>query len=508
MNKKKHILKDKLTLEDFVYLCQNKVQIELGRKARQKVKEGVRKLEELKKKKKFYGFNRGIGALVNQSIPGNQLDQFQKNLIRSHACGVGKPLGENIVRGVMLLLINSLSKGFSGVRLEVIETLIRLFNKNVIPFIPEKGSVGASGDLVPLSHLALVLIGEGEAFYRNKRYRGKEVLTKAGLQKIELKPKEGLALMNGTHLMTSVAAFCVFGAENLMKTADIASAMSLEALYGTDRNLDFCIHRLKPYPGQLDSARNLQKLVKGSQIILSHRNCSRIQDVYSLRCTPQVHGASRDAISYARKAVETEMNSVTDNPLIFSRNKVLSCGNFHGQAIGLALDFLGIALAELADISEKRIEQLLNSDVDKLPPFLVKQGGLNSGFMVSQYTAASLVSQNKILSHPASVDSIPTSANKEDHVSMATIAAQKALEILYNSENVIAIELLCAAQALDFHLPLEPGQGVKKAYQIIRKKVSYLREDRILYKDIEMIYNLGENGSLLKEVEGTIGKLK
>lgn len=498
----------KLTLEDLVFLCRNEIQIKLGATVKKKVDEGAHNVEKLSEGKQVYGINTGFGALANQVIPENKLAELQENLIRSHACGVGEPLDRDIVRGVILLLISSLSKGYSGIQLTTLEALVQIFNKNIIPVVPEKGSVGASGDLVPLAHLALALIGEGEAFWHGKKLKGKEILSGIGLCPVKLKPKEGLALINGTHVLTSLAAFCLWGARNLAKTADIAAAASLEALQGADQIIHPSIHKLKPHPGQLNSASNLRKLIKGSRIIYSPRKRFRVQDVYSLRCSPQVHGASKDAISYAQKVVETEMNSVTDNPLIFSDEKVLYGGNFHGQAIALASDFLGIALAELADISEKRIEQLLNSDLDNLPPFLTEEYGLNSGLMVSQYTAASLVSQNKVLAHPASVDSIPTSAGKEDHVSMATIAAKKALEILYNAQNVIAIELLCAAQALDFHSPLKPGKGVERAYQVIRKHVPPLEKDRILYKDILKTCQLVHDGTILKGVEKAIGPLK
>ncbi len=504
-----YILKNqKLLLEDFISLCENNGQIKISTETKKRVKQSAENVKKLSKKNRYYGINTGFGALANKVIADDKLAELQKNLVRSHSCGVGKPLDKNIVRGMILLLINSLSKGYSGIQPKTLETLIQIFNKDITPIIPEKGSVGASGDLIPLAHLALILIGEGEAIYKNKLLKGKEILSKAGLSQIELKPKEGLALINGTHLLTSLAAFCLYRAQNLTKTADITLAMSLDALHGTNKPFYPSIHKLKPHPGQIMCAENIIKLTNESKIMASHKKCNRIQDAYSFRCSPQVHGASRDAISYIKKVVETEMNSVTDNPLIFSENKVLCSGNFHGQAIALTSDFLGIALAELADISEKRIAQLLNSKLDILPIFLTKHNGLNSGLMLSQYAAAAMVSENKVLAHPASVDSIPTSANQEDHVSMAPIAGKKALEILFNAENVIAIELLCASQALDFNLPLKPSKGVQKAYQTIREKVSVLKKDKILYKKISQIYKLVRDATIVEEVEKSIGKLK
>lgn len=504
-------LKNKLSLEDFIKICSSDVRIELNPRQKEKIKQGRETLEGLLRKKTLmYGVNTGFGALAQEIIKREKIDELQLNLIRSHACGVGNPLPPKIVKGMILLLINSLSKGYSGIRPQTVEFLINMFNKGVIPVIPEKGSVGGSGDLVPLAHLALILIGEGEAYYNGKRQSAESALAKAGLRHIKLKAKEGLALLNGTHAMASVAIFCINKALNLLATADIASAMSLEALKGTDASLRNEIHRLKFHPGQLAVADNLRRLVKGSQIIASHKNCSKVQDVYSLRCISQVHGASRDAVSYAKGVIETEMNSVTDNPLIFKNREgacVLSGGNFHGQAIAFAMDFLGIAVSEIANISERRIEKLLNPQTNGLLPFLIKDSGINSGFMISQYAAASLVSQNKVLAHPASVDSIPTSANIEDHVSMGSIACHKAQEICENTENVLAIELLCAAQALDLHKPLKPGKGILVAHQAVRRIVPFIEKDAVLYKYIENIRSLMESELIKKEVENIIGEL-
>ncbi len=501
-------LKNKISLEDFIRLCSADAQIRLNSDQKRKIKQGREIITRLiKKGSRIYGVNTGFGALAQEVIDEAKIDELQVNLVRSHACGVGDPLPKEIAKGAILLLINSLSRGYSGINPKTVEMLVGMFNKGAIPVIPEKGSVGASGDLVPLAHLALALIGEGEVYYKKKRQAAKSALSKAGLKPVKLGAKEGLALLNGTHIMTAMAAFCLHRALKMLAIADIASAMSLEALKGTDAFLKKDIHRLRPHPGQLFTANNLRRLVKGSQIIASHRDCPKVQDAYSIRCVPQVHGASRDAVSYVKKVIEIEMNSVTDNPLFFKNNRAISGGNFHGQPIALAMDFLGIALSELADISERRVEKLINPQTNGLFPFLMKDSGLNSGFMVVQYTAASLVSHNKVLSHPASVDSIPTSANLEDHVSMGSISCRKALEICDNTENVLAIELLTAAQALDFHKPLKPGKGTGAAYGIVRKFIPFVKKDTALYKYINKIFSLIESGLIQKEVENLVGKL-
>lgn len=497
-----------LNLADFMRFCLSDIPIRLSSFQEKKIEEGRLRVEKLLKSGKIiYGVNTGFGALAREMINLKKIDELQTNLLRSHACGVGNPFPQEIVKGIIFILINSLSKGYSGVRLELVEMLVEMFNRNIIPVIPEKGSVGGSGDLVPLAHLALVLIGEGEAYYKNKRQSAKSALLKAGLKPIKLKAKEGLSLLNGTHVMTAVAAFCVYRALQLAAIADIASAMSLEALKGTDIALNEKIHLLKPHIGQLTVADNLRRLIKDSEIIASHKNCSKVQDVYSLRCIPQVHGASRDAVFYAKKIIETELNSVTDNPLVFENDCVISGGNFHGQSMALAMDFLGIALSELANISERRIEKLVNPQTSGLPPFLIKESGINSGFMLLQYTAAFLVSHNKILAHPACVDSIPTSANTEDHVSMGSISCRTAWEICENVENVLAIELLCASQALDFHKPLKSGNGTRIVHKTIREFIPFLEKDTIFSGHIKKICSLIENGLIQKRVENFIGKL-
>ncbi len=500
-----NILKEKLTLEDFIGFTRKNLKVGLSDKAKEKVALGRERLEKKALKETIYGVNTGFGALAEKNIPQVKINQLQKNLIKSHACGVGRPLENEVVKGVILLLINSLAKGYSGIRLETLETLVEMFNKEVLPVIPEKGSLGASGDLVPLAHLALVLIGQGEAVYKGKILKGKEALREAKVNPINLKAKEGLALINGTHLATALAAVGLWDSINLAKTADIAGAISLEALQGSKSSFDPRIQDLKSYPGQIEAAQNLKKLTQGSRL-LYQKQSPKVQDPYSLRCIPQVHGASREAIKHVRELVEIELNSVTDNPLIFEKD-ILSGGNFHAQMMALATDYLGIAVAELAEISERRTEQLLNPHLSGLPAFLAQDEGLNSGLMIAQYTAAALVSENKALAHPASVDSIPVSAGQEDHVSMGTTAARRTRQVLEASEKVLGIELLCGAQALEFRKK-KPGKGTSKAYKTIRKYIPSLKKDRVLYKNINRISGLVHDGRIVKEVENEMGKLK
>jgi histidine ammonia-lyase len=487
------------------------VKVSLGKD----VKETLASVQRIIKKaiddrKVIYGVTTGFGALSDVFISKGQRKQLQKNIIKSHSAGVGDAFDEECVRAIMLLRINGLAKGNSGARYSTLKALIDMLNKGVHPVIPEKGSVGASGDLAPLAHLALVLIGEGKAVYKDKLLPGKQAMKAANIKLCELEAGEGLALINGTQVMTGVGALVVSDSIKLLKTADIAAGMSLEVLLGSNIELNEKIHMARPHNGQVISAENLRRVTKNSEIISSHKDCSRVQDAYSIRCCPQVHGASIDALGYVKKIIETEINSATDNPLIFpDTNEIFNNGgNFHGQPVALAMDFLTIALSEIANISERRTERLVNPLLSGLPAFLVKKPGLNSGMMIAQYTAASLVSENKALSHPASVDSIPTSANKEDHVSMGTIAARKCRQVLFNAENVIAIELLCAAQALDLFTNLKAGAGTLEAYKIIRKYISHLEEDRILANDIEKMHGLVHDGTILSAVEKKIGTLR
>ena len=499
---------ENLTINGVVSVSRNHAKAALSGKGRKKIIESRKNLEKIVSGNRIvYGINTGFGELCSVKIPQNKIEELQNNLLRSHAVGVGNPLSEDTVRAVLLLRANTLSKGFSGVRIEVVEKLLELLNKNVLPVIPEKGSVGASGDLAPLAHMALTLIGEGEAFFNMERMKSKDALKKTGIKPLKLKAKEGLALINGTSVMTAVLALAVYDAEKLVKNSEIAGSMSLEALKGTDRCFDKKIMDTRKHKGQEDVAHNLRLLLKNSRIIKSHRDCPKIQDAYTLRCMPQVIGASKDVIDWVKKVVEIEMNSATDNPLIFEKESI-SSGNFHGQPIALAADFLGIAVSEIGDFSERRTARMIDSKLSNLPSFLTEKSGLNSGFMTTQYTAAALASENKVLAHPASVDSIPTSANQEDHVSMGTIAARKAYEIIRNVEYIVAIEMICAAQGVGFHKPLKPGIGVQQAYRTIRKYVKKLDNDKILYPDIEKIAELIRNEEIIRNVEKVVGELR
>ena len=456
--------------------------------------------------KPVYGVTTGFGKLADQRIPLRDIEQLQLNLIRSHAAGVGEPMTAEETRGLLLLRANVLARGHSGVRPLVVSALLTLLNRGVHPLVPCRGSVGASGDLAPLAHLALVLIGEGEAMVRGRRCSGRRALAQAGIKPLQLQAKEGLSLVNGTQAMLSLGLLALRRAEILADTADVAGALSLEALKGTPVAFDPRIHRLRPYPGQSAVAANLRALVADSEIRASHMDCPRVQDAYSLRCMPQVHGAVRDAFDYVRRTLTIELNSVTDNPLVFpERDEVLSGGNFHGQPLGLVLDHLAIAITELASMSERRIERLTNPEYGDLPPFLAPDPGLNSGFMMAQVTAAALTSENKVLSHPASVDSIPTSGNREDHVSMGMGSALKLKQVLANSEHILAIELLCAAQGVEFHRPLTAGRGAQRAVAVIRRGVPRLETDRVLSADIERVRALVAAGALSQILSASVG---
>ena len=501
---------DKMTIEDLVAIARNGAGVQLTKASEKRIAKTRKLIEKLvEEEKAIYGVTTGFGALSDVTIPKKDSAQLQTNILMSHAAGVGNPLEKEIVRAIMALRIKDLARGHSGIRLETVLQLIRLLNAGICPVVPEKGSVGASGDLVPLAHLSLVLLGMGEAFYKGKRLSGKEALKKCGMDPIRLEAAEGLALVNGTQVMTAIAGLAVYDSIRLSKMIDIAAAMSLEVLMGSKTEFDPRIHQLRPHPGQALAANNMDRITRNSEIITSHKDCRRIQDAYTLRCSPQVHGASKDVIEYALNVVKVEINSSTGNPLIFPETQeFLLGGNFHGQPVALAMDFLCMGVSELANISERRVERLVNPKLSGLPAFLVSDGGLNSGFMLAQYTAASLVSENKVLCHPACVDSIPTSANKEDHVSMGTISARKCREIIKNTENVIAIELLCGAQAMDLFTNIKPGEGTMAAYNVIRGTVSHLESDRILSKDIEAVKSLMQSGKILEAVEEKVGKLR
>jgi histidine ammonia-lyase len=501
---------DGLSVADVVAIAREGATVALSRGAVKRLTE-TRKLVDrwVKDERRIYGVTTGFGALSDVAISGGDTRRLQQNILMSHAAGVGNPLREDTVRAVMALRIKDLARGHSGVRIETVRLLVKLLNAGIIPVVPEKGSVGASGDLAPMAHLCLPLIGLGEVYFKGKRMPAATALKKSGLEPLRLEAGEGLALVNGTQVMTALGALAVFDSLHLAKLIDIAAAMSLEVLMGSRTEFNTRIHKVRPHPGQAAAARNMNRIVTASEIITSHKDCFRIQDAYTLRCSPQVHGASRDAIDYVRRVIETEMNSSTNNPLIFQEHQdFLLGGNFHGQPVALALDFLCMAAAEMANISERRIERLVNPKLSGLPAFLVKDGGLNSGFMIAQYTAAALVSENKVWCHPASVDSIPTSANKEDHVSMGTISARKCRDIVRNTRVVIAIELMCGAQALDLFTNRKPGKGTLAAYQTIRGVIPHLETDRILAEDIERMRMLMQDGAIVAAVEKAVGKLK
>ena len=491
-----------LSLYDIHIVCCHDVPVALSEEAKERILTSRKTVDDLVAEgKTVYGITTGFGKFSDVCISQDECKLLQKNLIITHAVGAGEPFSREASRGIMLLRVNNLAKGYSGARLEVVQTLVEMLNRGVTPVIPQKGSLGASGDLAPLSHMVLPMLGLGEAQYQGKRLPGAEAMAQAGIPTVELVAKEGLALINGTQAMTSTGCLTLFDSLELMEMANIAAALSFEAHQGVVDALDERVHTIRAHWGQLETARMLRKLLEGSRNV-TRQGQVRVQDRYSLRCTPQVHGASWDALEYVKGRVETEMNSVTDNPIIFSDTREgISGGNFHGQPMALAFDFLGIALAELANISERRIESLVNPSISGLPAFLVENGGLNSGFMIVQYTAAALVSENKVLAHPASVDSIPSSGNQEDHVSMGTIAARKAGEIMGNLRRVIAMELMCACQAIDLRSGKDGlGIGTRAAYEAVRSVCPMLKEDRPLYEDINRCEDLLQGGILLSAV--------
>lgn len=514
MARKKLILDGKsLTLNKIEYFLEENPLVALSDESKRKVVKARKLIDKwVNEGKVIYGVTTGFGEFANIRISKKDIAKLQENLIVSHSTGVGDPLPPFIVKLMMLLRVNALARGNSGVRLGTLELLIAMMNNNIIPVIPSQGSVGSSGDLAPLSHLVLAMIGKGEVQIYNdvlndnqnkiKILRSASAFKKFGLIPVKLAAKEGLALINGTQMMTAFASYICLEAKKIEKIADIAGALSHEALRGTDNAFDLRLHKLRPFPGQIAVAKNILSLIKGSDIRESHRkNDPRVQDSYSIRCIPQIHGASRDSIDYVCSRIETELNSVNDNPLIFPDDEThLEGGNFHGQPIALSMDFMAIALSEYANVSERRTERMLNGSLSSLPRFLAKNGGLNSGLMIAQYTAASLVSENKVLAHPASVDSIPTSANQEDHNSMGSIAARKCFQILKNVQTVLAIEILTACQALEFHKPLKPGKGNEIVYKEIRKIVQPLESDRIIYKDIEKVKSIILKSDLIQKV--------
>ena len=502
---------DDLSVADVWAVAVERAPAELSDASREKMRNARELVERAAHgvREHTYGINTGFGRFVSRSIPEELTEELQVRLLRSHACGVGDPYPAEVVRAAMLLRANALAKGTSGARAETVETLLACLNRGVLPHVPSRGSVGASGDLAPLAHLALPLIGEGKAWFEGELLAGSDALAAVGLQPVRLAAKEGLSLINGTQFMAAIGALALVRARRLAQAADLACAQSLEALQGSRTSFIPQIHTLRPLRGQADSAANVLRALEGSAIIEAHRWCDKVQDAYSLRCAPQVHGASRDLLDYVDYTVSVELNAATDNPLVLVDDDLLvSNGNFHGQPLAFALDALAMAVSELANISERRLDRLVNPNLSEgLPAFLTSDGGLNSGFMIPQYVAASLVSENKSLCHPASVDSIPTSAGQEDHVSMGNAAGLKAWQVLANAERALAIEFLAGAQGVEFLAPLRPGVGVRAAREFVRSLSPRLDDDRPLASDIEAVAAAIRDGSLIEAVEAELGEL-
>ena len=494
-----------LTVEQVAAVARTGEQVVISDEAKAAVDKARAYVEKkLDEKAVVYGLTTGFGKFSDKYIPLEDTAALQRNLIISHSCGMGNPLPTEVVRAAMLLRCNALCRGNSGIRLSTIETLLSMLNAGVHPIVPEKGSLGASGDLAPLSHMVLVMLGEGRAEYKGEIMSGREAMAAAGIPTVELAAKEGLALINGTQIMTAVGCLAVYDAVQLTKTADIACAMTAEALFGIKKAYDPKVHAVRGHKGQINSAKNLLTLLEGSKLAFDTIP-GKVQDAYALRCTPQVHGASRDAIEYVYNAVSREINAVTDNPIIFpDDDEAISGGNFHGQPVALAMDFLGIALSEYANVSERRLERMVNP---ALSAFLTKYGGVHSGFMITQYAAASMVSENKVYAHPASVDSIPSSANQEDHVSMGTTAARKARMILDNSQKVVGIELLAAVQALWLRGESLLAPATAAVYQKIRQTVPPVDTDVVMYPQMAELDRLVKSGALLEAAEQVCGRL-
>jgi histidine ammonia-lyase len=502
-----------ITIDDVAFIAHSKageIKLQIHPDALDKMKKSRQVvLDIVKKGKPIYGINTGFGALASKQIANEDLGQLQYNLIRSHCTGVGKPFSREITRAIMLSRANCLIQGFSGVTPETVELILEFINHDINPVIPEKGSVGASGDLAPLSHIALALIGEGDVAYQGKVLKSDFVLHQIGKSPAILGPKDGLALINGTSVMLALGCLALVDAKKLVTQADIIACLTLDAVRGTASAFDQRISTLKPQPGQVDVSANLLKIISGSEIIHSHKDDGKVQDPYSLRCIPQVHGACRQTLRHAEEVLTVELNSVTDNPLVFfDTGDVISGGNFHGEALALCMDYLAMGLSEICNIAERRVEKMMNPHFSDLPAFLTKNSGLNSGLMIAHVTMAALASENKYLCHPASVDSIPTSTDKEDHVSMGVTSGRKLHEVISNVQHGLAIELLCNTQGLGFLRPLKTSPGLEKVYTLVRKHVLPIEEDRIFHKDIENLTRLVKTSEIIKEVETITGALK
>jgi len=492
-----------LTLRDVREVAGRQVRVGLAPSARRAMTRSRRVVEKaVHAKKRVYGVNTGFGRLADVSVSAGEIETLQRNLVRSHAAGVGAPLSDEVVRAMMLLRANALARGQSGIRVSTVETLLAMLSADVLPVVPEQGSVGASGDLAPLAHLALGLIGEGEVRWKGRKAPASRALRKARIRPVVLGAKEGLALINGVQMSVAVGGLALERALFLCRVADLAGAASLDASRGSDAAFDPRLLAARPHPGAIASGKNLRHLLSGSAIRESHRDCGRVQDNYALRCMPQVHGAARDCFAHGREVLEREMNSATDNPLVFAeQGDIVSGGNFHGAPVGLVLDYAAIAAADLASISERRVEKLLNPALSDLPAFLVERGGLNSGLMMAQVTAAALVSECKTLAHPASVDSIPTSADKEDHVSMSAIAARKLAAIVQNLAQVLAIEMIAAFQAMEFLRPLKSSKAIEEVRRSFRRVVRPWTRDRVLAPDLAAALTFLESDTMRQAVE-------
>jgi histidine ammonia-lyase len=501
-----------LTLEDLSSIARapvGAVKLEIDPVALEKMKKSRQVvLDIVKKGKPVYGINTGFGALASKQIAVEDLEQLQYNLIRSHCTGVGRPFSRDVTRAIMLARANCLIQGFSGVTPETIALLLDFINHGLHPVIPEKGSVGASGDLAPLSHIALALIGEGEVEFEGAIVPSAAAIARIGKTPAKLGPKDGLALINGTSVMLALGALALVEAKKIAKLADVIACLTLDAVRGTAAAFDERISRLKPQPGQVDVSKNLLRLIAGSEIVVSHKDDGKVQDPYSLRCIPQVHGACRQTLRHTEEVLAIELNSVTDNPLVFAdTGDVVSGGNFHGEALALTMDYLAMGLSEICNIAERRVEKMMNPHFSDLPAFLTKNSGLNSGLMIAHVTMAALASENKYLCHPASVDSIPTSTDKEDHVSMGVTAGRKLHEVVGNVQHGLAIELLCNTQGIEFLRPLRSSAALEKVVTLVRKHVAPIGEDRIFHKDIEALTKLIQSDDLIREVESVTGPL-
>ncbi|MDJ0623888.1 MAG: histidine ammonia-lyase [Desulfocapsaceae bacterium] len=487
----------RLSLKQLRKINRNPVQVTLTEECVEEINRSAETVQEvIRQGRVIYGVNTGFGLLANTIIPNEELEELQRSIVLSHAAGVGDMMAESTVRLMMVLKINSLARGCSGVRHEVIDALVRLVNAEVYPCIPQKGSVGASGDLAPLAHMSTVLLGEGEVFHGGERLSGREGLRVAGFTPLTLGPKEGLALLNGTQASTAFALEGLFRAEDLFAAAVIGGCLSVEAAKGSRRPFEALIHEVRGHKGQIDVAAAYRNLLQHSEIEVSHKNCEAVQDPYSLRCQPQVMGACLTQVRNSADIIAIEANAVSDNPLVFTaENDIISGGNFHAEPIAMAADNLALAFAEIGGLAERRIALLIDSNMSRLPPFLVEKGGLNSGFMIAQVTAAALASENKSLAHPASVDSLPTSANQEDHVSMATFAARRLMDMADNTAGILAVELLAACQGLDFHAPLKTSPQLELARKLIRSKVPFYDHDRYFAPDIDKIQEVLHSGS-------------